>query len=451
MSNCTLPPPSQSSQNLVNTTESLFITGWVDQPNTRGTIDIIWTCVVTIFLCTWTVLCLNVPARAESARTIFWRRVRWMAHAIAGPEFVLGFAAGQYENALQAVVTFRNLDDVGQQKWTMRHAFFADMGGFMLHPRDSKPFPVNNQHLHWLISNHFMDFPQVESKDIWDKSKANTLIKSLVCVQICWLILNVVARAIQNLAITTIELATVSIVFCTIATYFCWLHKPADVLTPIDLHIRYSTAEILIAGGDKARKPYRMTPLDFVDNLGPSWSANVMAFAGFRSGPQERPLPRLPNDRFPHVRRIRQVLLVSITLFSDGIHLFGWNFTFPTRAERILWRVASLQMFLTAAIFWTAEILAGMHRDQTWELMYTMVFHPSRVKEFKTLRGNRPPRPQPTPETFPLPWECGASCTMWVLYLVARTYVLVEMFAGMRKLEQSAYTCVQWSTFFPHV
>lgn len=448
MSNCTLPLPDQSSQHRINVTDDLYITGWVDQPNTRGTIDIIWTCVVTIFLCTWTVLCLNVPARSDSTRTVYWRRLRWMVSAIAGPEFVLGFAAGQYENALQAVAAFKNLDHVGQPQWTMRHAFFAEMGGFMLHPRDSTPFPVNNKHLLWLISKKFMDIPRVESGDIWDKSKANTLIKSLVCAQICWLILNVLARAIQKLAVTTIELATVSIVFCTVATYFCWLHKPADVLTPIDLHIDKTTAEILAEAGDVA---YRMTPLDFVDNLGPSVSANVVAFVGVRMGPQERPLPRFTNDRFPHVRKIRQVLLVSITLFSDGIHLFGWNFSFPTRAERILWRVASMQMFWTAAIFWAVEILAGLHRDQTMELLYTMVVHPSRVKEFKTLRRNRPPRPQQTPETFPLPWEFGFSSTMWVLYLVARIYVLVEMFVGLRRLPRSAYTCVQWSSFLPHV
>lgn len=425
-----------------------FISGWVSQPDNRGTIDIVWSCLITTFLCTWTVLCLNVPAASDSQVDTLGRRLRWMFHAIAGPEFVLGFAAGQYESAHKAVREFKEL---GHPEWTMRHAFFADMGGFMLHPRDSKPFPVNNKHIQWLTVNEFMDFPEVGSLDIWDKSKADRLIKSLVCVQICWLIINVIARAIQRLAVTTLELATVSIVFCTIATFFCWLHKPADVRTPIKLFTKYTTAEILIGAGDAAKKPYHMTPLDFVDNLGPSWSGNVMAFAGLRSGPQQRPLPRMPNDRFPHVRGLRQVLLVTITLFSDGIHLFGWHFEFPSRAERIVWRIASLQMFCTAAIFWGAELFAGLHRDQVWELLRTMIFHPSRVPEVKAIRKGRPPRVQPTPETFPLPWECGASVTMWVLYLIARAYVLVEMFVGLRIFPRSAYENVNWSSFFPHV
>lgn len=36
------------------------------------------------------------------------------------------------------------------------------------------------------------------------------------------------------------------------------------------LHILSSTADILVAAGDVASKPYHMTPLDFIDNLGPS-------------------------------------------------------------------------------------------------------------------------------------------------------------------------------------
>ena len=448
VSDATIAPLNQSSNFSVEASNHIFISGWVDQPNNRGTIDIIWSCLATIFLCTWTVLCLNIPAESDSQLMFLGRKFRWMILAIIVPEFLLGFAAGQFENAYKAVDAFK---DLGFPDWTMQQAFFAEMGGFVLHPKDSTPFPVNNRHIQWLVVNGFMEMPQVTTRNIWDRSKADHLIKSIVCVQICWLMITVIARAIQKLAITTLELGTVSIVFCTVATFFCWLQKPADVRTPIDLHIASSSADLLIAGGDAASKPYRMTPLDFVDNLGPSYSQNCAAFVGVRSGPQQRPLPRFTNDRFPHVRGLRQILLITITLFSDGIHIFGWNFQFPTRAERIVWRVAGLQMFITAACWWGAEFFAGLYRDHTWNLLWTMLAHPSRVKNLKKARAERPPRAQPTPETFPLPWECGFGVLMWVLYLAARAYVLVEMFAGLRVQPVSAYVCINWSTFVPHV
>lgn len=117
-----------------------------------------------------------------------------------------------------------------------------------------------------------------------------------------------------------------------------------------------------------------MTPLDFVDNMGPSWSANVMAFVGIRSGPRQRPLPRF-------------------TLFTDGIHLFGWNVAFPSRAELLAWRIASLVMFCSAAMYGGAEIFAGLHRDQIGELLRVGIFQPSRLNEVKEARPHRPLRP----------------------------------------------------------
>jgi hypothetical protein len=35
--------------------------GWTPAPNNRGTIDILWSSCLTIFLCSWTALCLNLP------------------------------------------------------------------------------------------------------------------------------------------------------------------------------------------------------------------------------------------------------------------------------------------------------------------------------------------------------------------------------------------------------
>ncbi|KAL4920371.1 hypothetical protein BDW62DRAFT_16531 [Aspergillus aurantiobrunneus] len=440
-------PPTATSQTPEPTTTAAISKGWVSQPNTRGTLDIIWTCLVATFLCTFTVLCLNVPSKSEARHMIYFRKFRWMLLAIAGPEFVLGFAAGQYENAYKAVNAFRDRDHT----WSMRHAFFAEMGGFHLHPRDSTPFPVNNQHILWLMDHGYMGLPPTHKEDIWDKSKADSLIKFIVSIQIGWMLLNVLARAAQDLTITTLELGTVSIVVISICIHVTWLHKPADVMTPIPIHIQASTAEILCAAGDAARKPYAMTPLDFVDNMGPSWTANALAFANIRAGPRRRPLPRFTNDRFPHVRGPRYTLLVVMTLFGVGIHLFGWNFWFPTRGEQIAWRVASLQMLFTAAFFWAVEIIAGWKRDNVMELWYCMVFTPGKLEELKERRRLRPPRPQPTPADFPLRWECGVSATMALLYMIARVYTLVEMFAGLRELPANAYNCVEWVDFFPHI
>jgi hypothetical protein len=49
-----------------------------------------------------------------------------MGIAISGPEFVLTYASGQWGTARESVKAFRAS---GYPQWTMRHGFFADMGG----------------------------------------------------------------------------------------------------------------------------------------------------------------------------------------------------------------------------------------------------------------------------------------------------------------------------------
>lgn len=105
------------------------VTTWVDQPNYRGTWDIIWTCLVAVFICTYTLLCLNVPGPNETHLQNLRCRLKWMALAILGPEIVLTYAAGQWSRARHSVDAFHAS---GFKQWTMRLAFFADMGGFVL-------------------------------------------------------------------------------------------------------------------------------------------------------------------------------------------------------------------------------------------------------------------------------------------------------------------------------
>jgi hypothetical protein len=164
----------------INITETDFapnitrVNGWVGQPQTRGTLDIAWTCLFTIFISTFTILCLNVPAPDDGMWRVAGRRLFWMGLAIAGPEFVLTYASGQWGAAKESVQLFRAL---GYPQWTLRYGFFADMGGFLFLPRDSNPFPITSKHLHWLVSKSYLTFPDVSSKELWDKSKQNTVAK----------------------------------------------------------------------------------------------------------------------------------------------------------------------------------------------------------------------------------------------------------------------------------
>jgi hypothetical protein len=421
------------------------IDGWVDQPNSRGTLDIVWTSVFTIFICTFTLLCLNLPAANESSWTISARRLFWMGLAIFGPEFVLTAACGQLGTAQESVKAFTEL---GHPQWTLRHGFFADMGGFLFLPRDSSPFPITSKHLHWLVSHKHLAYPEVPPQEIWDKSKQDTIAKLISCFQICYLVVQTLGRAGQGLAITTLELSALAIVVCSIMTNICWLRKPSGVLTPIRLHSQHSTAEIL-RSANTSHLAWKQTPLDFIDDLCPSWALNVQPFMNLPVGPHDRPLPRFGNDRLPNLRGRHEALLCLATLLYASIHLAGWNFTFPTQLERTLWRASSLFILVNTAAFWICETAAVWYRKGRWQRFFYVLCYPERAEAVERARQERLALQRP--KTLPLAWEFWLITPLGITYAAARGYQIVEVFMGLRSLEPSAYLNVEWSSFIPHI
>ncbi|KAL3293784.1 Major facilitator superfamily domain general substrate transporter protein [Colletotrichum asianum] len=80
--------------------------GWREGPNSRGTLNIVWSCGITIFACTWTVTHLNLPAPNDTAIRKFIRRLKWMSINIMFPEFILSKAICDLRQALDELRQF---------------------------------------------------------------------------------------------------------------------------------------------------------------------------------------------------------------------------------------------------------------------------------------------------------------------------------------------------------
>ena len=75
-------------------------TGWQAGPSTRGTLDIVWTCLTAIFACSWTILHLNVPMPCEPKWKAPLRKAKWMALTILFPEFIFSKAVSELKMAI---------------------------------------------------------------------------------------------------------------------------------------------------------------------------------------------------------------------------------------------------------------------------------------------------------------------------------------------------------------
>jgi len=200
--------PDLMARIATNSTTIPIVYGWTPSPDGRGTWDILLGCLVTIFLCSWSVLFLNIPPSETGHIEFAFNKVRWMAFTIFFPEMITGIAAEQWRSALQSVDAFselkeewesvprgekapdkwalqqENLAQLTNTPWTIRHSFFADMGGFLLKCPDFPAFPIDGFQLAWLMKHDYLEYPNISKDEIWDKNKADGFARTLTIAQI---------------------------------------------------------------------------------------------------------------------------------------------------------------------------------------------------------------------------------------------------------------------------
>lgn len=428
---------------------------WVDQPNTRGTFDIIQSSFLTTFLCTWTCLHLNVPAAKEGAFKPILRKFRWMVFTILGPEFVVALALGQRADAKRVR---DRLHELGYSQWTLRQSFYANMGGFVLHPRDSMPFPIHGLQLVYLVKEGYTTLPSMTSDEIADKSKADFLTKALVCLQTGWFVVQCFGRSQQGLPLTSLELTTIGYVWCTWAMYAQWLSKPLDIAVPTVLSIKASTAEILHKAGHEATETYRQTPLDFVFDCRHSWTLDMQPHLHFRLGPRERPLPRQLNDSLPwHLTTVDIVLVTFIIVFYGVILIFGWKFVFPTGTEKLLWRVAALVVVCSTAVFVAWELLWGIFLsirclyDNKKKITFGSIYDEFAGKrEHVDHVDGLPVRKSACDTNKVTPTQVVLIAFLATAYVLSRLYIIAEALASLRAIPAGCFDTVDRAAFIPH-
>lgn len=71
---------------------------FVGSPDIRGTMTILWSCVITIIACLYTALHLNVPGDTK-ALPMLREKFKWVVIGLVAPEVVLYLASSQFLDA----------------------------------------------------------------------------------------------------------------------------------------------------------------------------------------------------------------------------------------------------------------------------------------------------------------------------------------------------------------
>jgi hypothetical protein len=138
-----------------NTTTSNTTTNdrvaWAPPPKGRGTINIVWSCVSVLLVCTYKCVHLNISSFEENRAgwhkcygIPYWpewpllrkqlRKLKWMAIILIAPELGVAIASRQY---FKACNDLQNAGGVVRDVMGLTHAFYANMGGFAIAIRQS--------------------------------------------------------------------------------------------------------------------------------------------------------------------------------------------------------------------------------------------------------------------------------------------------------------------------
>lgn len=429
--------------------------GWVDEPDRRGTWTIFSTCVLTITLCCWSSVYPNIPPRSNSASKHGIGMLNLFFVGLLGPEFLLVIALGQWSSAR---TSFKKFSHAGYEDWTMTHAFFADMGGFLLESPGSETFPIDAEQLFCLVKDGYIAYPDLDVKDIKDKSKSDGLARMIAIIQAAWFATDCIIRIAQHLFLTTLEVTSLSFILIFFATSFCWHHKPKDITRAMIINTKTHIAIIRSRYHQCPGEIWYQTPLDFLSRdewvCGRLWRYYVRILHYLHipifARPSSKPYNYLPSDTFLRPDRAAEVLFVPCELLFACIFMFAWNSVFPTPTERLLWRIAAVYQvifgFAGGIITWYAnkyilpKQLEGIGRLEPPPRQF---FH-RLAWRLRNIHPNRDPN-------LSIPLKILIPNILFsVLYCLSRAFILVEDFIGLRNLPESAFQIGSWSKYIPH-
>lgn len=391
-----------------------LVYGWVSTHCGRGTSDILWSCLATIILCVWTVIHLPVPCcmRFDKGRLVPGEPPRsfrnWVIRSgivpavtsVIAPEWLTMLAISEL---LGARTTQKKMT---QYSWTLTHGFFVNMGGFCLETPGGVRLQINDELLSTARKKHsnwLSELEKVKEDSINDHAKSNPLTKFIACGQALWLVTQVISRVSQHRAVTLLEVSTTAYAACALTAYAAWWKKPQNPTLPIT--IPCSSEELPQVLVNDFSHYYNKNSFWEYFWAGQHWTDHV---------------DRL--DSGSGFEFFFYGLLALCPAFFGAIHVASWNIRLLTDIEQWLWRGSALYCCTAGMIL---SLINLLQKGSDKLLLF-----------------------QENTRDIILGW---AFVVNMLVYVLARIFMIVEVFLSLRALPRSAYEEVQWSSFIPHI
>lgn len=281
---------------------------FVPTPNcNRGTLDIIWSCLPTIFLSTWTCYHHTVANSVQFRLKL----VLWLGVFIF-PEWQCVLTLKELYDARAFRRAVHRLAAPGWRSFTLRQAFLFLLGG--LHFDEVSDYDIRDAYPR--NADRFLAaaatcrvFPGGLPTDeqIKRRCKTDSLSKGIAMVQALWFVLTLLSRQVGRLAASPLEFVTMSYVFCGLIMYIAWFQCPQGVEEPF----------VIEAEDLKLQRTHGQEVLS-VQVEGVKWTSDMH----------------------------KAVFGTTMFLVFTAIHFASWNYPFPTQVEVYLWRCSVMGTLL---------------------------------------------------------------------------------------------------------
>jgi hypothetical protein len=262
---------------------------------------------------------------------------------------------------------------------------------------------------------------------ISDRSKASALAKALVVMQVLWFVVQTIARALEGLPITHLEVVCLAFTLFNIGMYVCWWDKPLNVECPLEVEGR--------PGGDsnnmRAGKRWIGALLGGLTNLPVGewiYSSKAKLYPSLYCYHTGHNKGSFLNQYFSSDGALGGAFTLALSFTSatfGALHAIGWSLPSPSHDEHLFWQISCLVL-----------------------MCYPLV--PLVIAPFYVLLPVDDHAPQ---------WVrvvcvgltlyisfCGA-----MAYIGARFILLILPFLELRSLPPLAHQTISWSNFLPHI
>ncbi|KAF7984846.1 hypothetical protein HWV62_10799 [Athelia sp. TMB] len=291
------------------------------------------------------------------------------------------------------------------EAWKIVHAFFIIMGGYYFYSKKGPGRPLSPEDVVELVRRGHLVAPTTE--ELANQSKGDALSKGVAILQTLWFVMQCIARRIEHLPVTSLEVMTLAYTVITVAMYLVWWDKPLNISCAV-------------------RVPEEEVDEDEVDEDKSVWQRIFAYVMGMQDQCVDlRRCTRVPTfwaaDREGDAI-YADIIAILVAMAFGAVHCIAWFDSSQSDLEQQLWRASAIAIITTPA----ALVLA-------FGLMLLL----SKVHLIS--------------EEFSLIGIGSIYVLVALIYAAARLALIVVSFTSLRMLPVAAYQTVQWTTFVPHI